>query len=103
MENKTNNITVSNKDLKIFNQFNPDATLTHYFKTKDNKLRVAFFNNKKFIAIETPKGFELFRKAVLEQDTNNMYQLLNHHQLINPDGSLKNSIYIGNINLTNPL
>lgn len=97
MENKIN---VLNTDLNIFNQFLPNEKLTHYFKTKNNALRIAFFSNNNFIVVETPKGLNMFKSLVLEQDSSNMYSVTKTEFINNKtDGSLKYAVYIGNIKL----
>lgn len=94
-------ITISNKDLKIFKELLPESNLTHYYKTKDNILRIALFDDNNFIAIETPKGLGLFEKTVLNQDDNKVYNLTKTIHLENPDGSLKNAVYVGTRNPIN--
>ena len=88
-------ITISNKDLKIFKELLPESNLTHYYKTKNNVLRIALFDDYNFIAIETPKGLGLFEQTVLNQDANKVYNLTKTIHLKNPDGSLKNAVYVG--------
>jgi hypothetical protein len=69
------NITILKTDEKLFAELIPNASLTHYYKTKDNSLRIAFFNNNEFIAIETPKSNNTFKTLVLDVDKNNVYNL----------------------------
>jgi excinuclease UvrABC nuclease subunit len=96
-----NNITVSKKDAKLFQELLPNSNLTHYFKTKDNILRIALFDDNHFIAIETPKGFGLFEQTVINQDEYKVYNIQETKHINNPDGSLKNAIYLGNRNPVN--
>lgn len=96
MENKIN---VLNTDLNIFNQFLPNEKLTHYFKTKNNSLRIAFFSNNNFIVIETPKGLNMFENLVLKQDSNNLYSIIEKKEITNSKNILQYNIYIGNINI----
>ena len=97
MENKIN---VLNTDLNIFNQFLPNENLTHYFKTKNNSLRIAFFSNNNFIVVETPKGLNMFENLVLKQDSYKMYSVTKTEFINNKtDDSLKYAVYIGTINL----
>ena len=96
MENKIN---VLNTDLNIFNQFLPNENLTHYFKTKNNFLRIAFFSNNYFIVIETPKGLNMFENLVLKQDSNNLYSIMEKKEITNSKNILQYNIYIGNINI----
>lgn len=96
-----NNITINKNDLKIFKELLPESNITHYYKTKDNILRIALFDDNNFIAIETPKGFGLFEQTVLNQDANKVYNLTQTIHIENPDGSLKNAIYVGVRNLIN--
>jgi hypothetical protein len=96
-----NNITINKNDLKIFKELLPESNLTDYYKTKDNVLRIALFDDNNFIAIETPKGLGLFEQTVLNQDTNKVYNLTKTIHLENPDGSLKNAVYVGTRNPIN--
>ena len=96
MENKIN---VLNTDLNIFNQFLPNEKLTHYFKTKNNALRIAFFSNNNFIVVETPKGLNMFENLVLKQDSNNLYSIIEKKEITNSKNILQYNIYIGNINI----
>ena len=66
---------------------------THYFKTKDNSLRIAFFKNMEFVAIETAMVENVFTLTVLDRDTT--YELKDKRQEFNTDGSLKRTIYKG--------
>ena len=70
------------------------------FKTKNNSLRIAFFSNNNFIVVETPKGLNMFKNLVLEQDSSNMYSVSKTEFINNKtDGSLKYAVYIGTIKL----
>ena len=90
-------ITLCKTDEKLFKELFPDNKLTHYFKTKDNVLRIAFFDNNQFIAIETPKGNNTFKTTVLDNDENKMYYLTNTKQINDKKGNPKYTIYTGNI------
>ena len=94
-----NNITILKKDEELFNKFFPNTKPTHYFKTKDNSLRVTFFENKQFLAVETPKGNNLFNDLVLKQDNNNLYSLIEKKEITNSKNILQYNLYIGNINI----
>lgn len=92
-------IKVLKKDEELFTNLFPDNNLTHYFKTKDNSLRIAFFDNKQFVAIETPKGINMFNDLVLKQDTNNLYSLIEKKEVTNKKNQLQYNLYIGDINV----
>ena len=86
-------------DVKLFQKYVPSATLTNYYKTKSNSIRIAFFDNKQFIAIETPKANNIFQNLVLNMDTNNIYNLLKKDTIVIKNNKIKYNIYIGNINI----
>ena len=90
-------INILKKDEKYFNKNLSHTTLTGYYKTKDNGLRIAIFEDGTFVAFETPKAEGIFKKFVLEQDTNK-FILENTTPTYKKDGSIEHITFIGKIN-----
>lgn len=81
------------KDEKYFNDKFSHINLTEYYKTKDNSLRIALFDDSSFIAIETNKAKGVFQQTVLDQDFS--YVLLNKETICKKDGSVDHVKYFG--------
>lgn len=90
------NIKISKTDEKLFNKLLPDNKLTHFFKTKNGNLKIAVFDENKFIAIESPKAMNIFKETILDQYDNFIVE--KQQTISNPDGSTKLLLYMGNIN-----
>ena len=86
-------IKILKKDEKYFAEKMSHTKLSAYFKTKDNSLRIAIFENGEFLAIENQKAYGIFQETVLNKD--NSYKLKNKQQELNVDGTLKCIIYFG--------
>lgn len=87
------------KDEKFFNKNMSHTRLTQYYKTKDNSLRVAIFENNEFIAIETPKANGLFNETILMNDKS--YVLNQRKEILKPNGTIDIIYYFGNIEKEN--
>lgn len=94
-------ITVLKTDETLFKNLKPNNYLTHYFKTKDNSLRMAFFNDKTFIAIETKKAMNLLKSSVFDVDKYKIYTLTNTNVVYDKNNTVKYTIYSGNLNINN--
>ena len=88
-------MNILKKDEKFFSKNMSHTTLTQYYKTKDNSLRIAIFENNEFVAFETIKADGLFKQTVL--DNNNSYVLKEHKQVLKTDGTVDVTIYFGEI------
>ena len=88
--------SVLKKDEKYFNSEFGHTTLTEYYKTKDNSLRIGIFEDKTFVAIETSKADGVFQQTVLDQDSS--YVLLDKKVVNKADGSVDHIKYIGRKN-----
>lgn len=86
-------INILRKDEKFFNENMSHTTLTEYYKTKDNSLRIAIFENREFIAIETPKAEGIFKQTVLDQDSS--YTLNEVTPVLKANGSVDHIKYFG--------
>ena len=49
-------MNILKKDEKFFEKNMGHTKLTQYYKTKDNSLRIAIFENNEFVAFETSKA-----------------------------------------------
>lgn len=88
-------MNILKKDEKFFIKNMSHTKLTQYYKTKDNSLRIAIFENNEFIAFETQKAKGLFKETVLDVD--NSYILKNRKQLLKTDGTIDIIQYFGEI------
>jgi hypothetical protein len=93
-------INVLKKDQTLFNELMPNNTLTHYFKDKNNSIRLAIFNNKHFIVIETPETKNFFMDHVMKYAPN-MYKINDIIEKKNKKNVITSSIIIGEIILNN--
>ena len=81
------------KDEKFFEKNMSHTTLTQYYKTKDNSLRIAIFENNEFIAIETNKAKDMFQETVLNNDKS--YVLKQRKEILKTNGTIEAIHYFG--------
>ena len=86
-------IKILKKDEKFFSKEMSHTKLVGYFKTKDNSLRIAFFENDEFVAFETPKAEGTFISTVLEQDSH--FELKNTNTVFKSNGNVEYVKYTG--------
>ena len=89
-------LNILKKDEKFFEENMNHTKLTQYYKTKDNSLRIAIFENNEFVAIELPKAKNVFEETVLDNDKR--YELKSRKQIFKNDGSNEVTYYFGTIN-----
>lgn len=88
-------MNILKKDEKFFEKNMGHTKLTQYYKTKDNSLRIAIFENNEFVAFETSKANNAFKETVLDIDER--YKLSKRQQILKKDGSLEIIQYFGTI------
>ena len=94
-------IKILKKDEKFFNKEMSHTKLTGYFKTKDNSLRIAFFENSEFVAFETPKAEGVFKSTILDNDSH--YDLKNTNTILKSNGDIEYIKYSGVIKKDNSI
>ena len=81
------------KDEKFFIKNMGHTKLTQYYKTKDNSLRIAIFENNEFIAFETKKGNGTFKSTVLDNEES--FVLKNRKEILKQNGEIELIQYSG--------
>ena len=88
-------MNILKKDEKFFEKNMSHTKLTQYYKTKNNSLRIAIFENNEFVAFETSKSINAFKETVLDIDER--YKLSKRQEVVKKDGSLEVIQYFGTI------
>jgi hypothetical protein len=88
-------MNILKKDEKFFEKNMSHTKLAEYYKTKDNSLRIAIFENREFVAFETNKANNVFKETVLDKDER--YKLTKRQQIVKKDGSIEIIQYFGTI------